>query len=40
MRRWTILFLLLTSVVGCRSATGPEPKSNPPWNIARAEVVR
>jgi hypothetical protein len=40
MRRWTILFLLLTSVVGCRSATGPELKSKPPWNVARAQVVR
>jgi len=40
MRRWTILFLLLTSAAGCRSAIAPEPKSTPPWNIARAEVVR
>ena len=40
MRRWTTLFLLLTSIAGCRSASAPEPRSNPPWNIARAEVVR
>jgi hypothetical protein len=40
MRRWTILFLLLTSVVGCRTAAGPEPRSKPPWNIAGAQVVR
>ena len=40
MRRWTILFLLLTSAAGCRSAIAPEPKSTPPWNIARAQVVR
>ncbi len=40
MRRWTTLFLLLTSAAGCRSASAPEPRSNPPWNIARAEVVR
>ena len=40
MRRWTILYLLLISAAGCRSATAPEPKSTPPWKIARAEVVR
>ena len=40
MKRWATLFLLLTSVGGCRSAAGPERKPTPPWNIARAEVVR
>jgi hypothetical protein len=40
MRRWTILFLLVISAGGCRSSLSPEPKSTPPWNIARAEVVR
>jgi len=40
MRRWTILFLLLTSATGCRSATAPGPKSTPPWNLAQAELVR
>ena len=40
MKRWTISFLLLTSVIGCRSASAPETKSTPPWNIARAQVVR
>jgi hypothetical protein len=40
MRRWTILFLLLASAAGCRSATASKPKTTPPWNIARAEVVR
>ena len=40
MRRWTIFFLLLTSAAGCRSATTRDAKSTPPWNIARAEVVR
>jgi len=40
MRRWTILFLLLASAVGCRSSTTREAKPTPPWNIARAEVVR
>ena len=40
MRRRTILFLLLISAAGCRSATDREAKLAPPWNIARAEVVR
>jgi hypothetical protein len=40
MRRLTILFLLSISAAGCRSTTAPGPTSTPPWNIARAEVVR
>lgn len=40
MRRWAILFLLAISAAGCRSSTGPGATSTPPWNIARAEVVR
>ena len=40
MRRWTILLLLLTSAAGCRSVTDRDEKSVPPWNIARAELVR
>ena len=40
MRRWTIVFLLLVSAAGCRSSTTRETKQPPPWNIARAEVVR
>jgi hypothetical protein len=40
MKRWASLFVLLMSAVGCRSAIAPEPTSTPPWNIARAEVVR
>jgi hypothetical protein len=40
MRRWILSSLLLISVVGCRSAAAPEPSRPPPWNIARAQVVR
>jgi len=40
MRRWTIVLSLLLLAIGCRSATGPDPESAPPWDIARAQVVR
>ena len=40
MRRWTIVLSLLVLAIGCRSATGPDPESAPPWDIARAQVVR
>ena len=40
MKQWTILFALLMPVLGCRSVTGPKPETAPPWDIARAQVVR
>ena len=40
MRRWTIVLSLLLLAIGCRSATGPDPESAPPWDIAGAQVVR
>ncbi len=40
MKRWTILLSLLMLAFGCRSVTGPDPESAPPWDIARAQVVR
>jgi hypothetical protein len=40
MKRWTVLVLLVISAVGCRSATGPEGEAPPPWNLARAQIVK
>lgn len=40
MRRWTVLALFVMSAVGCRSATAPQRVSPPPWNLARAQVVK
>jgi len=40
MGRWLTASLLLTSLLGCRSVTAPEPTPFPPWDLARAEVIR
>lgn len=40
MRRWMVLALLVIPGVGCRSATGLEKRTPPPWNLARAQVVK
>jgi len=40
MRLRVFPFLLLASVIGCRSGTAPQPTLSAPWDISRAEVVR
>jgi hypothetical protein len=40
MRCRLTVALLLASVLGCRSVTAPESALSPPWDVARAEVVR
>jgi hypothetical protein len=40
MRRWIVLLVTLMLTVGCKTATGPDTKAPPPWNLARAQVVK
>jgi len=40
MRRWTFIAVVVLLGVGCRSAIGPGKAAPPPWNLARAQVVK
>jgi len=40
MKRWTVPVFLVILAAGCRSSTAPESGRRPPWNIARAQVVK